>query len=333
MNLGRLLMHVAWTFACPGAGQGVVGKRGLTIAWAVAGVATLLAFTWIVWALHAAVVVRLASAGDAFGRLRKRPAGAAEHPNLPLLASAIGVLGFLYLQFATDRLRIPASSMMPTIAIDDQVYVDKVTKFWSPPRRGEVIVFAQPCQPAISYIKRVIAVGDDTVEVRCNQVYVNGKPVPTTLVERACTYVDTTGDDRPHTTTCSRYRETLDGHTYDTFHDGERGERDAAKDRALGDRKDFPSTDRIVRTCGGQIETGGSRRQPQPVGEIVETRPGARACEPQLHLVVPPGTLFVMGDNRSNSNDSRYWGVVPLDHVIGRAIGVVLPIAHTASLR
>ncbi|MDQ3298474.1 MAG: S26 family signal peptidase, partial [Myxococcota bacterium] len=39
------------------------------------------------------------------------------------------------------------------------------------------------------------------------------------------------------------------------------------------------------------------------------------------------------GDNRSNSNDSRYWGVVPLDHVIGRAIGVVLPIAHTASLR
>jgi signal peptidase I len=39
---------------------------------------------------------------------------------------------------------------------------------------------------------------------------------------------------------------------------------------------------------------------------------------------VPKGSVFVMGDNRNNANDSRYWGAVPLDHVIGRAIGIYL---------
>ena len=51
-------------------------------------------------------------------------------------------------------------------------------------------------------------------------------------------------------------------------------------------------------------------------------------CAPQLHYVVPYTTSFVMGDNRSNSNDSRYWGSVPEDHVVGRAIGIWLPFGR-----
>ena len=48
----------------------------------------------------------------------------------------------------------------------------------------------------------------------------------------------------------------------------------------------------------------------------------AAACEPQAHYVVPPGSLFVMGDNRNNANDSRYWGAVSVDAVIGRTMGI-----------
>jgi signal peptidase I len=65
----------------------------------------------------------------------------------------------------------------------------------------------------------------------------------------------------------------------------------------------------------------------QPAGTIVEGKPkaSASACEPQLHFVVPAKSFFVMGDNRTNANDSRYWGVVPDSALIGRVIGVYKP--------
>src|SRR5690606_18336001 len=115
------------------------------------------------------------------------------------------------------------------------------------PRRGEVIVFVYPCDQDRDYIKRVIALGGDTVEVRCNVVYVNGKAVPSELLEgpKRCTYYDYPEDGGPGDwKTCSRYRETVNGHYYDTFHDPDRPKRDReiaeGNPPPGGDSKDFP---------------------------------------------------------------------------------------------
>lgn len=272
MTLGRLLMHVGWTLALPGAGQGAAGRRGLMLAWAALGVVAAGALTWTVWALYAAVALRIASAGDAAFRLRRHAGD--EDRRQPIYASAIGAAGILYFLFATERYEIPGESMMPTIAIGDTVYIEKLTTSWSTPKHGEVIVFVHPCERR-SHIKRVAAVGGDTVEIRCGKLYVNGALVRET-----------------HATI------------------------------AADERKDFPSLDGIVRSCRG----GG------PAGEIVATKSPAAPCERQLHFVVPADTLFVLGDNRAASSDSRFWGVVPLANVTGRAIGIAWPPSHAGEL-
>src|ERR1044071_6670902 len=88
-----------------------------------------------------------------------------------------------------EAFKIPSSSMYPTLEINDHIFVNKfiygiripfttIKLFeWRKPKRGEVIVFIQPCEPDRDYIKRVVATEGETVEVRCNVVYVNGKPV------------------------------------------------------------------------------------------------------------------------------------------------------------
>src|SRR5690349_15282941 len=86
--------------------------------------------------------------------------------------------------------KIPTGSMIPTLQIGDHIFVSKLSYglkmpfsninmiTWDTPKRGDVIVFKFPENPSIDFIKRVVGLPGDTIEVRAGQVYVNSQPVP-----------------------------------------------------------------------------------------------------------------------------------------------------------
>jgi len=252
--------------------------------------------------------------------------------------------------FVIEAFKIPSSSMYPTLEIGDHIFVNKFiygvripwtnTKLFElrGPKRGEVIVFMQPCMPDKDYIKRVVATAGDTVEVRCNVLYVNGAAVPSKLLEgEGCQYDDyeeSTGRWFPKS--CSKYEETVDGKAYETYQDEKRPAREQQLAQGTldhGDSHDFPLHDRpiIPPSCATSPGEPDSMAAPnQRPGKVVETKTAEKAgvCEQQLHYVVPEGHIFAMGDNRSNSNDSRYWGSVPIENIKGKALFIWLSYAH-----
>ncbi|MGH7316735.1 MAG: signal peptidase I [Candidatus Rokuibacteriota bacterium] len=167
-------------------------------------------------------------------------------------AIIIAVLLALFIrQFAVQAFTIPSGSMMDTLLIGDYILVNKFlfgaeipfTDQHLPglrdPQRGDIVVFKYPNDEARDFIKRIIAVGGDTIQVRDNHVVLNGRPVEEPYV-------------RP-----------------------------------------------------------GSFAAP-PSGQCGY----AYGCDP---LTVPAGAYFVMGDNRDNSQDSRYWGFVRREKIRGKA--------------
>jgi signal peptidase I len=209
-------------------------------------------------------------------------------------------------------MKMPSTSMEPTFHQGSMVSTEKLDE-GEVPARGETITFHMPCSPERQYVKRVVALAGDTVEMRCRRLYVNGKVVPAKAIDGHCTYddrIEETG--RVRTTECSRYHETLEGHEYDVFQPPEPGFDTAS------DTHDFPQ-DRQPPSC--LAYPGGEPPAHEELGKIVETKPEAPAspCEPRMHYVVPANHVFTLGDNRGNSNDSRYWGSVPLADITGLA--------------
>jgi len=92
-------------------------------------------------------------------------------------ASLIGALVVLRMSFALYR--VPSGSMIPTLAVDARVWANR----WSrSPDRGDVIVFALPENPEQEFVKRVIAVEGDTLEVHDGHPTINGWVVPSCRV-------------------------------------------------------------------------------------------------------------------------------------------------------
>jgi signal peptidase I len=173
------------------------------------------------------------------------------------IALALGIQAFLVKPF-----RIPSESMVPTLAVGQRVLVDRVTTRFSPPGRGDIVVFHPPAgadqgtcgdlgtptdqacaeptseRSKTNFIKRVVGVPGDELRVVEGRVYVNGK----------------------------RQRESF-------------------------------------------------------------ARPDASCpiCDLPKPIRIPPGNFFMMGDNRGESADSREWGPVPEDWIIGRAFFTYWP--------
>nr|MBA3538938.1 signal peptidase I [Deltaproteobacteria bacterium] len=133
--------------------------------------------------------------------LVKRPPKSTTRDYIESIGAAI-LIALALRAFVIEAFKIPSSSMYPTLEIGDHIFVNKFiygvripytsTKLFEfrGPKRGEVIVFMQPCTPEKDYIKRVVATENQTVEVRCNVVYVNGTAVPAQLTDSKCTYED-----------------------------------------------------------------------------------------------------------------------------------------------
>ena len=84
------------------------------------------------------------------------------------------VLALIIKMFIVEAFKIPSGSMIPTLLIGDHLLVNKFIYKFREPKRGDIIVFKYPDDPSRNFIKRIMAVGGDTVESRDKVVYVNG---------------------------------------------------------------------------------------------------------------------------------------------------------------
>lgn len=329
----RAWIGVVFSLGSPGFAAGLVGRYGLMLAWTAALGVALVTCAFSIWCLLLVFAVMIAAAISAYPLVQ-----AANRDGVP--SSRLGAIAAMVLTIpvvlavrvtAVEAYRTPSTSMAPTFEIGDHVFVDKLTPRWRGVAPGEIIVFRHPCAPDRDYLKRVVATGGQTVEIRCNALYVDGKRLESQLIQGdGCTYDDhdeSRGTWYPRM--CSEYAERIDGHRYRTYHDEDRPQRDEilAKHRApRGDSKDFPWLDgpRVPPSCGTQLDGAPPGPTHQAPGELVEANPGASAapCDLQVHYVVPRDHVFVLGDNRPNSNDSRFWGSVPLADIKGRVIGI-----------
>src|SRR5262245_3280037 len=176
---------------------------------------------------------------------------------------------------------VPTGGMANTIIPGDRVlcrmYVGEI-------KRGDIVIFKLPTDPKVIYVKRVIGLPGETIQVKGHRVFVNGKELPE---ERAL--IRLTGESElPVVKVEPKPQDAW----YRVFYDVER-------------------------------YSGGDEFE-------VNTRAVYGIAEP---YPIRPGNYFVLGDSRDNSEDSRYWGTVPRDLIVGEALTIFASSAKGAEGR
>jgi signal peptidase I len=154
------------------------------------------------------------------------------------------------------------------------------------PQRGDVVVFHYPPDPAVNFIKRLVGLPGDRVRIRSDQLIINGVPVPL--------HTDSRYDDGCyHNMRLST--EILGTHSHQTL--------------------SCLTPDEIVAATSSSC----NRKLERNYECIEPSTPGVRDHSDRDEIEVPPGQYLMIGDNRDNSYDGRYWGFVPEDHLVGKA--------------
>ena len=211
----------------------------------------------------------------------------------PVIAVVFVLRSFLYEPF-----QIPSGSMMPTLLIDDFILVEKYSygvkePIWQntlipmgTPERGDVAVFKYPNDIRVDYIKRVVGLPGDRIVYKDKALYL----------------MPSCGK-----TQCGSYKKLDTRFLEDkTFAD--------ERSKAKGMQKVYSET--LGKAVHKILINPGATDQ---VGKYFHQNDISTS---QYEWVVPQGHYFMMGDNRDDSTDSRFWGFVPEKNLVGKAVAI-----------
>lgn len=191
------------------------------------------------------------------------------------------IIAFVIRIFAFEPFNIPSGSMKPTLLVGDYLFVSKTSygyskhslpysppvfsgRVWEDtPKVGDVVVFKTPTDNSTDFIKRVIGLPGDRIQMVNGLLHINGKPAP------------------------------------------------RRRDGEFVTRNEFGTLQRIprfVQTLPNGVEH-----------HILEAHGDSGGADNTKVYTVPDGHFFAMGDNRDNSSDSRVFGFIPMENLVGRA--------------
>lgn len=101
-------------------------------------------------------------------------------------ARSASILALIIVTFIVQTFRIPTGSMIPTLNIGNHLMVNKFIYYFKKPRRGDIIVFVYPVNPKKDFIKRLVGLPGETIQIKDGGVFINGEELkaPQTIAER-----------------------------------------------------------------------------------------------------------------------------------------------------